>query len=156
SGDHPSSADDLRSGRPPSPAPSLFETHGRRTTYDLDRPAVGGVAGSTRYVENVAAAIALAAVSPKAANRVYNVAESPAYSELDWAAKIAAAAGWSGRILVLPSDRMPAHLFQPGNPEQHREADSTRIRTELHYHEPVALDEALPRTIDWERANPPG
>lgn len=108
------------------------------------------------YVDNVAAAIALAAVSEPAAGRVYNVAEMPAYTELDWARKIAAATGWDGEFVVLPKDRMPPHLLQPGNAAQHWEADSSRIRRELGYREPVPLDEAIRRTIEWERANPPG
>jgi len=33
--------------------------------------------------------------------------------------------------------------------------DSSRIRRELGYEERVSLDEALKRTIAWERANPP-
>jgi uncharacterized protein YbjT (DUF2867 family) len=37
------------------------------------------------YVENVAAALALAATDERATGRIYNVAEWPAYSELDWA-----------------------------------------------------------------------
>ena len=48
------------------------------------------------YVENVAAAIALAAVSERAAGRIYNVAERPAFSELEWAQRIARTAGWTG------------------------------------------------------------
>jgi nucleoside-diphosphate-sugar epimerase len=32
---------------------------------------------------------------------------------------------------------------------------SSRIRDELGYVEPISLDEALRRTIAWERANPP-
>lgn len=42
---------------------------------------------------------------------------------------------------------------------QHRSTlglDSTRIRRELGYREIVPLDEANWRTIEWERANPPG
>jgi nucleoside-diphosphate-sugar epimerase len=107
------------------------------------------------YVENVAAALALAAVDERAAGRVYNVAEQPAYSELDWARKIAAAAGWNGQFVVLPVGRVPAHLAPRGNMAQHWEADSTRIRRELGYREPVSTDEAIRRTIEWERANPP-
>jgi nucleoside-diphosphate-sugar epimerase len=107
------------------------------------------------YVDNVAAALALAAVSARAAGRVYNVAETPAYSELDWARQIAAAAGWPGEFVVLPDGRMPAHLRRPGNTAQHWEADSARIRRELGYSEPVALHEAIRRTIAWERAHPP-
>jgi nucleoside-diphosphate-sugar epimerase len=108
------------------------------------------------YVENVAAALALAAVSERAAGRVYNVAETPAYSELDWARKIAAASGWDGKFVTLPKERAPAHLVPPGSSAQHWEADSTRIRQELGYKERVPLDEAIHRTIDWERAHPPG
>ena len=106
------------------------------------------------YVENVALAIALAAVSEHAAGRVFNVAEQPAFSELDWARKIADAAGWNGEFAILPKDRMPAHLVQPGNSAQHWEADSSRIRRELGYRETVPLEEAIARTIAWERANP--
>src|SRR5580658_9089148 len=91
------------------------------------------------YVENVAAALALAAVSPEAAGRIYNVAETPAFSELEWAGKIAAATGWDGEFVTLPKERMPAHLVQPGNAAQHWEADSSRIRRELGYREPVPL-----------------
>ena len=107
------------------------------------------------YVENVAAAIALAAVSEQAAGRIYNVAEVLAFSELAWARKIAVATEWDGDFVVLPKERMPAHLLQPGNSAQHWEADSSRIRRELGYLEPVPLEEAIRRTVAWERANPP-
>src|SRR5580658_1437159 len=53
------------------------------------------------YVENVAAAIALAVVSPQAAGRIYNVAELEAFSELEWAERVARSAGWNGRVLAL-------------------------------------------------------
>jgi nucleoside-diphosphate-sugar epimerase len=108
------------------------------------------------YVENVAVALALAAVSEQAAGRVYNVAETPAFSELDWARKIAAAIGWDGEFITLPRERAPAHLVPPGNSAQHWETDSTRIRQELGYQELVPLDEAIHRTIDWARTHPPG
>jgi nucleoside-diphosphate-sugar epimerase len=103
------------------------------------------------YVENVAAALALAAVSEKAAGRIYNVAETPAFSEFEWARKIAATAGWHGEFVTLPGERMPAHLAQPGNSAQHWETDSSRIRAELDYREPVTVEEAVQRTVDWER-----
>ncbi len=108
------------------------------------------------YVENVAAALALAAVSERAAGRVYNVAERPAFSELEWAGRIAAVAGWDGSFLTLPKQRLPAYLAPPGNSEQHWETDSSRIRQELGYREPVKLEEAIRRTIDWERTCAPG
>jgi dTDP-D-glucose 4,6-dehydratase len=40
----------------------------------------------------------------------------------------------------------------PGNSEQHWEADSTRIREELGYQEPVLIEEGINRTVDWERS----
>jgi nucleoside-diphosphate-sugar epimerase len=108
------------------------------------------------YVDNVAAALALAAVSGRAAGRVYNVAETPAFSEIEWAGKIAVVVGWDGELVTLSKERTPAHLVQPGNSAQHWEADSTRIRRELGYCERVPLEEAIRRTIEWERARPPG
>src|SRR5947209_9100719 len=71
------------------------------------------------YVENVAAAIALAAGSDLAAGKIYNVAEEPAFSELGWAQEIAAQVGWKGEFVVLPRERMPKHLLIPGNFKQH-------------------------------------
>ena len=107
------------------------------------------------YVENVAAAIALAATSERAAGRTYIVAEQPAYSELEWAKKIAEQAGWRGEFVVLPRDQAPEHLRFPGNAAQHGDASSARIRQELGFGDPVPLGEAIRRTIAWERANPP-
>jgi nucleoside-diphosphate-sugar epimerase len=108
------------------------------------------------YVENVAGAITLAAVSDRATGRIYNVAETPAFSELEWARKIAAAMSWNGEFLALPKDRTPNHLVFPGNAAQHWEVDSSRIRGELGFREPVSIDAGIRRTIEWERANPPG
>lgn len=107
------------------------------------------------FVENVAAAIALATVSDAASGCVYNVAEVPAFSELQWARKIAVAAGWNGEFIVARRELLPTHLVPPGNSAQHWEADSTRIRTELHYTEPVPVDEAIRRTIEWTRQHAP-
>jgi len=107
------------------------------------------------YVENVAAAIALAATDERARGRIYNVCEEPSFSELEWARKIAAAMCWDGKFLVLAVEHTPRHLLSPGNAAQHWTASSIRIRQELGYREPVAIEEAIRRTIAWERANPP-
>ncbi|HEX3153770.1 MAG TPA: NAD-dependent epimerase/dehydratase family protein [Candidatus Angelobacter sp.] len=107
------------------------------------------------YVEDVGAAVALAATSPQAAGRIYNVCESESFSELDWARKIAAATGWQGEFVFLPHDRTPQHLLWPGNTAQHIVASPERIRKELGYREMLPREEAIPRTIEWERANPP-
>jgi len=107
------------------------------------------------YVENLAAAIALAATDDRAACRIYNVCEEPSFSELEWARKIAAAMGWEGDFVVLPVERTPKHLVKPGNAAQHWTASSARIRQELGYKEPVAIEEAIRRTVRWESETPP-
>jgi nucleoside-diphosphate-sugar epimerase len=111
--------------------------------------------GPWGYVENVGAAIVAAITSEQAAGRVYNVAEPHGWNELEWTRKIAEAAGWRGEITVAPSAVAPAHLKKNGNLQQHWLPDTTRIRRELGYREPVEIEQALKTTIAWERANPP-
>ena len=47
------------------------------------------------------------------------------------------------------------HLRLPADFTQDYSVDSSRIRAELDYSETVSEEEALARTIEWERANPP-
>jgi len=110
--------------------------------------------GSRGYVEDVARAIALAATSDAATGRTYNVAELDAPSELGWAQRVGAQMGWDGELVVLPDERTPNHLRRPGNAAQDWVVDSTRIRAELGYAEVVDRDDALARTIAWERETP--
>src|SRR5438445_709191 len=107
------------------------------------------------YVENVAAAIALAACSDRAVGEIYNVAEEPAFYELEWARHMAAQAWWDGEFTVLPRERTPKHLLVPGNFRQHGIASSNKIRQELGFQEPVSIADAIRRTIAWEKENPP-
>jgi nucleoside-diphosphate-sugar epimerase len=107
------------------------------------------------YVENVAAAIALAATDDHAAGHTYNVAESQSFSEIEWAALIAKIAGWHGDLVPVPAEHLPPSLRVPGNFDQHLSANSSRIRTELGYAEPVPRAKAIRETVKWERANPP-
>jgi nucleoside-diphosphate-sugar epimerase len=107
------------------------------------------------FVEDVGAAVALVVISPESAGRIYNVCESESFGELDWARKIAIATNWAGEFVVLPHDLTPKHLLWPGNTAQHIVASSDRIRKELGYRELLPREEAIRRTIEWERANPP-
>jgi nucleoside-diphosphate-sugar epimerase len=128
---------------------------------DDRRPAILMSAGRSRwrwtrgYVENVAEAIARAVVDERAMGRIYNVGEAEALSEAQWVRAIGAAAGWHGQVVIVPEDRLPPHLATSVNTAQHLVADTTRVREELGYAEPVPRDEALRRTIAWERAHPP-
>ena len=106
-------------------------------------------------VEDVGAAIALAAVSERAAGRIFNVGEADTMTELEWARQIARECHWNGEFIVLPDDRVPLHLRAPGNTAQQWVGDTTRIRKELGFRERVSREEAIRRTVEWERASPP-
>lgn len=107
------------------------------------------------YVENVAAAVALAVTAERAKGRIYNVGESEALTEAGWVWAIGVAAGWGGQVVAVPDERVPAHLAPEIDIEQQLVVDTSRIRRELGYREPVSCDEALRRTVAWERAHPP-
>jgi nucleoside-diphosphate-sugar epimerase len=109
---------------------------------------------SRSYVENVAGPVALAVTEPRAAGRTYNVAEPVALSEAEWVAAIGTAAGWTGRIIVLPVDDIPAHLAPQVDTRQALIADAGRIHRELGFRETVDRETALRRTVAWERAHP--
>ncbi len=111
--------------------------------------------GTRGYVENVAAAIARAVTSPHAAGRIYNIGELHALSELEWTRQIGEIAGWKGDVIQTPQEHTPAHLRVLFRTEQDWVTSSQRIREELGFSEPVPQDDALARTIDWERAHPP-
>lgn len=65
--------------------------------------------------------------------------------------KIGEVVGWRGEVMTVPAGRIPlAYDFG-----QDLDADSDLIRAELGYAQEVSPQEALERTIAWERANPP-
>ena len=143
------------------PGDKLHRFHPIVKRVDDRRPAIvfdeGAAAwrATKGYVENVAAAIAAAVVDERAAGRVYNVGEPDTLTEMEWARAIARAAGWTGRFVTVLHERTPEHLRARGNVAQHWVADTTRIREELGFREPIDRDEAIRRTIAWERAHPP-
>ena len=107
------------------------------------------------YVEDVASAIALAVADESAAGRVYNVGEADPPSWAGWVREIGRAAGWDGEVVAVPENRLPEHLDWGLDTRQHWVVDTTRIRRELDYRETVPRDEALRRSVEWEREHPP-
>jgi nucleoside-diphosphate-sugar epimerase len=109
------------------------------------------------YVEDVAHAIALAVANERAAGRVYNVADPQPVTEAEWVRRIASVHGWGGRVLSVPTPELPPGLRKADRFDVRQDfaVDSTRIRRDLGYAERVGDDEALRRTIAWERENPP-
>jgi len=109
------------------------------------------------YVENMAAAIAQAATDERATGRIYNLGETESTSMIEWVVNIGKAVGWDGEVVISPPNRLveitPFALMRI-NAAQDIIVDSTLIRRELGYTEPVSSEAALDRTIDWERSNP--
>ncbi|MBI4570496.1 MAG: NAD-dependent epimerase/dehydratase family protein [Chloroflexi bacterium] len=105
------------------------------------------------YAGNAAAAIARAVTDERAAGRVYNVGDPEALSYAGWVRAIGRAAAWPGEVRVVPDGTLPPQLRPPpGDYRQHLVADTSRIRDELAFYEPVPPQEALRRAIEWERA----
>ena len=125
----------------------------RRPAILLDSRLTGWRA-SRCFVEDAGRAIAQAATNPAAITRIYNVAENPAPTEEEWVRMIATVAGWDGDIVPVDSERLPEPLrIDPHGQDLHM--DSSRIRAELGFVEPVTRHEAIARTIEWDLAHPP-
>lgn len=109
---------------------------------------------SRGYVANVADAIVLAALAPRAAGRIYNVAETNGEDEADWVRAIGDAFGWSGAVVEVPDGALGESL-SPEAAGHHLYASSRRVRDELGYVERVSRGDGLAATIAWETAHPP-
>jgi nucleoside-diphosphate-sugar epimerase len=100
------------------------------------------------HVENVAAAIALCAVHPAAAGRVYNCGE-PAEAHRAWVERCADLLAWRGEVTA--DEAAPSAAALAGlDLRYHLALDTTAIRTELGYKEALAPRSALQSVIDDE------
>ena len=91
----------------------------------------------------------------RAAGRTFNVASLDTPTEAEWIALIANACGWPGEIISLPPEQLPESLRSRLQVDQDLVVATERLR-ELGYTEPVRLDQALSRSIEWERAQESG
>lgn len=119
---------------------------------DRDRAHWRGIRG---YRDNCAHALHLAVTDPRAAGRVYNVGERHAMTEMEWIEAIATELGWNGTIIGAPRDQLPGYLQADLDWNHNLDIDTTRIRTELGFDEPVSFAEGIRRTVDWELSHPP-
>ncbi|GAC1363415.1 MAG: SDR family oxidoreductase [Herpetosiphon sp.] len=111
--------------------------------------------GLRGYVEDIGAAILRCVEDDRAAGRIYHIADERPLTEQQWVARIAQAAGWTGRVTMVPDERLPAHLMPEFNAAQDLAIDSSRIRSEIGYREQIDAAEAMRRTVAWERAHQP-
>jgi nucleoside-diphosphate-sugar epimerase len=110
---------------------------------------------SRGYVDTVADAIARAATSERAVGNVYNVGDARPYDEAEWVGRIAAAAGWDGRVVTVPDEDLPRHLRDDLDWSHDWVVDTWRFANEVGGGEEVPPEEAMARTVAWEAANPP-
>lgn len=107
------------------------------------------------YVEDMAEATALCVTREEAANRVYHAAYQENFSEETWLSMVAETVGWKGNVIKVPNQELPEGLQHHMDMRQDWSVNSSRIRQELGYREVVPLNEAVRRTVAWERANLP-
>lgn len=110
---------------------------------------------SRGFVDNVAAAVAIAVADPRSAGRIFNVAPRETPTEAEWVRSIGDVCGWSGKIVVAPTESLPSSMRSPLAARQDMIVSSERIRAELGYAESVSLYDGLERTVAWTRAHPP-
>lgn len=131
--------------------------HKRRRVGDyLDRmrsarridltPAFAAWRWTRCYVDDVAEAIVLASIHPKALRRIYNIGEASPLSEAEWARAIARVAGWSGAVTSNGAPEEDRADFG-----QHLVLDTSRARADLGWAPRVPLDAALAASVAWER-----
>ncbi len=107
------------------------------------------------YAGNAAEAIVLAVTDGRAAGRIYNAPTDPPLTQTDWLQACARVSSWSGEIIEVPGELLPSHLTLAGAGVQDMVVDGARMRDELGYVEPFAMDEGIARAIAWEREHPP-
>lgn len=106
---------------------------------------------SWAFVDDIAAAAALAATDDRAAGRTYVLSETEHPTMAEIARTLAGMIGWQGEIITVPDEEMPQGM----NLEQDLVADSSHIRQQLGYSEVTSRDVALRQTIEWERTGGP-
>ncbi|MFC2092758.1 NAD-dependent epimerase/dehydratase family protein [Bacteroidota bacterium] len=110
---------------------------------------------SRGYVENIANAVVITIENVEAVNRIYNISEEISQSEAEWIKAIAKAANWHGKIIVVPKEQAPEFMNPGIDTTQDLTVNTTKIQDELGYKELISQDEALRKTVEWERSHPP-
>ncbi len=108
---------------------------------------------SMGYVENVASAIAMAVDNKEAASHIINIGESIALSLLEQVEEIGEVMNWKGQVISVPKGTMQDEL--PFDTRQDLVIDTTKLREQFNYEEPISRKEGLTRTVRWELANLP-
>ena len=101
------------------------------------------------FVDDVASAVAAAALDPRAEARVFNTGERDPPSHDGWIGRFASTLGWSGQVVDAPAIGGPIAELDLSYPLV---TDTTAIREVLGWSEPTPVEDALARTVEDERA----
>ena len=126
-------------------APWLKQMSGDTMRIDVRQ---AGFRWTRGYSENVADAIALAALEDAAAGKTYNVGEPDTPADKEWVRMVGEAAGWTGRIET--AENVEGTL--PVNFAYDLETNTSAIRRDLRYSERIPRAEAIAETVKWERS----
>ncbi len=107
------------------------------------------------YVEDVAAAVVLAATDERVAGQIFNVGELESLSEADWVRRIGDAAEWKGDLRIVPDEQLPEDPRAIFDWRHFVVGDTSKIRRVLGYQARMGAQEAMARTVAWERRHPP-
>ncbi len=110
--------------------------------------------GTLAYSENVATAIVLA-VTRFEARGPYNVGEPTPTVIADLVEAMARVTRWDGRLVTVPAGELPESMRPGAGLSQELILDSTRIRRELGFNEPVSAAIGIQRTVEWMIRHPP-
>jgi len=108
------------------------------------------------YVEDVATCIAKAAVDEATSDQIWNIGQPEALTLKQWVESIARVVGWRGEIVTCPREQLPKQLVVRLNFEQQMDSDTSRFAKQVAGVGLIDFDESLRRTVEWERAHPPG
>lgn len=127
---------------------SIMET--RRPALLLE-PGIANWRFTHGYIADVAAAIALAATHPKAERQIYNLGERETLTVAERLHLLARAAGYKGKILVVPERIAPAHLKESSRDYRNDIIlDTGRIHRELGFAATTPEKQIWQQTVAWE------
>ncbi|MEM6925493.1 MAG: NAD-dependent epimerase/dehydratase family protein [Myxococcota bacterium] len=131
------------------------------TRMDEGRPAIlleqthAAWRGTRAYVDDMGLALAHAATKPFEEHRTFLVGETPSRTEREWIAALAAEIGYTGELLELPDDVLPAPLKAGADFRQPLDIDDAAAREALELPDPTPLAEQIAATVADERARGP-
>lgn len=104
------------------------------------------------YIDNVAAAIALAATHEAAAGETFNVGDVNDLTQKGWAEAIAREMNWQGGIICAAADALPEKRagFALGKFDQLLQIDAAKIADLLGFVPPVDFTSAIHRMVKYE------